>query len=36
MAVEAVTVGYADGRDLMDIALSEALVPVLRDAGPGH
>ena len=31
MAVEAVTVGYADGRDVMDIGLSEALVPVLRD-----
>ena len=27
------TVGHADGRDLVDIALSEALVPVLRDLG---
>ena len=32
-ALEAVTVGHADGRDLVDIALSEALVPVLRDLG---
>jgi hypothetical protein len=32
-AVEAVTVGHADGRDLVDIALSEALAPVLRDLG---
>lgn len=31
-AVEAVTVGDA-GRDLMDIALSGTLAPVLRDMG---
>jgi hypothetical protein len=32
-AVDAVAAGHADGRDLVDIALSEALVPVLRDLG---
>ena len=27
------TVGHADGRDVVDIALSEAFAPVLRDLG---